>query len=106
MGDRPKMLTAKQFAAETQISYPVIIKWLKNGEIPKAEQTDFKIWQIPASVAEMFKKEENRPKLGRPPKLAPDDATEDQVEAANTDGKAPKLKPKRRAAKRSPAKKA
>jgi hypothetical protein len=68
MGDRPRMLTAKQFAVETGISYPVIIEWLKKGKIPEAEQTSFKIWQIPAAVAEMFKKPENRPKLGRPPK--------------------------------------
>jgi hypothetical protein len=65
LGDRPKILTAKQFAVETGISYPVIIEWLKEGKIPEAEQTSFKIWQIPATVAEMFKKPENRPKLGR-----------------------------------------
>jgi hypothetical protein len=71
MGDKPRMLTAKQFAVETGISYPVIIGWLKEGKIPEAEQTSFKIWQIPATVAEMFKKPENRPKLGRPPKTGP-----------------------------------
>jgi hypothetical protein len=71
MGDKPKMLTAKQFAVETSISYPVIIGWLREGKIPEAEQTSFKIWQIPAAIAEMFKKPENRPKLGRPPKAKP-----------------------------------
>jgi hypothetical protein len=71
MGDKTKMLTAKEFAVETGISYPVIIGWLKEGKIPEAEQTSFKIWQIPATVAEMFKKPENRPKLGRPPKTEP-----------------------------------
>jgi hypothetical protein len=34
-------------------------------------QTSFKIWQIPATVAEVFKKTENRPKLDRPPKTGP-----------------------------------
>jgi hypothetical protein len=49
----------------------VIIGWLKEGKIPEAEQTSFKIWRIPATVAEMFKKSENRPKLGRPAKTKP-----------------------------------
>jgi len=104
------MLTAKQFAVETGISYPVIIEWLKDGRIPEAEQTSFKVWQIPADVAEMFKKPENRPKLGRPPKPTDGVGEEqpnagDQVEAS-AEEEAPAVKPKKRAAKRSPAKKA
>ena len=98
------MLTAKQFAVETGISYPVIIEWLKEGKIPEAEQTSFKIWQIPAAVAEVFKKPENRPKLGRPPK--PADAEKEAEASAEGDGDQEPTKPKRRASKRSPAKKA
>jgi len=64
MGDK-KMLTAKEFAAATGISYPVVIKWLKAGTIP-AEQEEFRIWRIAASVVERFKKPENRPRKGRP----------------------------------------
>jgi len=61
-----KMLTAKEFAQETGISYPVVIKWLKAEKIP-AEQTNFNVWQIPVSVVERFKKAENKPRKGRPP---------------------------------------
>jgi len=98
------MLTAKQFAVETGISYPVIIEWLKEGKIPEAEQTSFKVWQIPATVAEVFKKPENRPKLGRPPKAADGDK-EAEASAEGTGDHEP-TKPGRKASKRSPAKKA
>ena len=104
MGDKPRMLTAKQFAVETGISYPVIIEWLKEGKIPEAEQTSFKVWQIPATVAEVFKKPENRPKLGRPPK--PVEADREAQAVAEGAGGQESAKPKRRASKRSPAKKA
>jgi hypothetical protein len=103
MGDKPKMLTAKQFAVETGISYPVIIEWLKWGKIPEAEQTTFKVWQIPATVAEVFKKPENRPKLGRPPKPADADK-EAQVSTEDTGDREP-AKPRRKTSKISPAKK-
>jgi hypothetical protein len=113
------MLTAKQFAVETGISYPVIIEWLKEGKIPEAEQTSFKIWQIPAAVAEVFKKPENRPKLGRPPKqVDADDEAQASVRSAGDQVARTKsaaahavkdetiaLKPKRQASKKS-AKKA
>lgn len=59
------MLTAKEFAAETGISYPVVIKWLKAGTIP-AEQEEFRIWRISATLVERFKRPENRPRRGRP----------------------------------------
>jgi hypothetical protein len=103
MGDKPKMLTAKQFAVETGISYPVIIEWLKGGKIPEAEQTSFKVWQIPATVAEVFKKPENRPKLGRPPK--PADADKKAQTSTEDTGDQEPAKPMRKASKRSPAKK-
>lgn len=59
------MLTAKEFAEATGISYPVVIKWLKAGTIP-AEQEEFRIWRIPVSAVERFNKPENRPRKGRP----------------------------------------
>src|SRR5215467_4913616 len=104
MGDKAKMLTAKQFAVETGISYPVIIEWLKGGKIPEAEQTSFKVWQIPAMVAEVFKKPENRPKLGRPPKPADTDK-EAQSSTKDTGDQEP-AKPRRKESNRSSAKKA
>jgi predicted site-specific integrase-resolvase len=63
MGEK-RMLTAKRFAAETRISYPIIIRWLKEGKIPGAIQTDFKVWQIPSTQVARFSKEETRPKVG------------------------------------------
>jgi len=41
------MLTAKQFAAETEISYLVIIRLLREEKIPGAVLTEFKVWHIP-----------------------------------------------------------
>jgi excisionase family DNA binding protein len=66
MGEK-KMLTAKEFAAETGISYPVVMKWLKAGKIP-GEQTSFNVWQIPSTAVARFLKPENRPQKGRPKK--------------------------------------
>lgn len=63
-----KMLTAKEFAEATEISYPVIIAWLKRGRVPGAEQTSFNVWQIPASIVDHFLQPENRPRKGRPPR--------------------------------------
>lgn len=59
------MLTAKEFSQAAQISYPIVMRMLKAGEIPGAEQTGFRVWQIPARQAEAFAKK--RPKRGRPP---------------------------------------
>jgi hypothetical protein len=66
MGEK-RMLTAKEFAAETGISYPVVMKWLKAGKIP-GEQTSFKVWQISSTLVARFMKPENRPVKGRPSK--------------------------------------
>jgi hypothetical protein len=63
MGEK-RMLTAKQFAAETDISYPIIIRLLKEERIPGAVLTDFKVWQIPSAQVARFLKPENRPKAG------------------------------------------
>ena len=60
MGDK-KMLTAKDFAAQTGISYPVIIEWLKTDKLPGAEQTTFNVWQIPSSLVAHYSKEEYKP---------------------------------------------
>jgi predicted site-specific integrase-resolvase len=68
MGEK-KMLTAKEFALATGISYPVVIKWLRDGTIP-AEQEEFRIWRIPTTMVERFKRPENRPRKGRPKKAA------------------------------------
>lgn len=59
------MLTAKEFAAATGISYPVVIKWLKAGTIP-AEQEEFRVWRIPVAAVDRFNRPENRPRRGRP----------------------------------------
>jgi hypothetical protein len=63
MGEK-RMLTAKQFAAETEISYPIIIRLLKEEKIPGAVLTEFKVWQIPSAQVARFLKPENRPKTG------------------------------------------
>lgn len=97
------MLTAKEFAEETGISYPVVIVWLRDGKIPEAEQTSFKIWQIPANVAEAFKRPEKRPKRGRPRK--PADEAKDQAGKEAAPVKETPAKPgKSRATKRAAGK--
>lgn len=67
------MLTAREFAAEVGISYPVIIRWLKEqqsgGEqrLPGAKQTEvgrLKAWQIPASLVTKLQKSDLMPKRG------------------------------------------
>jgi hypothetical protein len=71
MGEK-RMLTAKEFAIETGISYPIVIRWLKDQEeqpnapkkLPGATRTSFKVWQIPAALVTKFSKEENKPKPG------------------------------------------
>jgi excisionase family DNA binding protein len=65
---KEKMLTAKEFAKETGISYPVVVKWLKDGTIPAERVVN--IWQIPSSLVARFMKPERRPKPGRPKKAA------------------------------------
>lgn len=97
------MFTAVKFAGEMGISYPTMVRWLKRGLVPGAtlEETPAgNYWQIPESSLQM-----ERPKAGRPPKIA--DGENDQVEqaAANGADETTPAKPKRRASKRSPAKK-
>lgn len=68
------MLTAKEFAAETGISYPVIIRWLKQQQQPEGEKMlpgaaqvqigNIRAWQIPASLVPKMLKSDKRPKRG------------------------------------------
>jgi predicted site-specific integrase-resolvase len=48
--------TAVKFAEKLNISYPTVIRWLKQGIVPDAtwEQTPMgKVWQIPESALKM-----------------------------------------------------
>lgn len=60
-----RMLTAKEFAEESGVSYPLVIRWLKAGDLPGAVFVKrFRAWQIPATLTAVYKKPENRPKKG------------------------------------------
>jgi hypothetical protein len=85
------MLTARTFAKEKGVSYTTIMAWLRGGLIPGATQEETPmgmVWQIPASSLEKVERRKPGPK--------PATDVGDQERAA----------PKRRASKRSPAKKA
>jgi hypothetical protein len=72
--EKKRMLTAKEFAAEAGISYPIIIRWLKEqqqpgGEqrLPGATQTNvgrLKAWQIPATLVAKVQRPDRKPKRG------------------------------------------
>jgi hypothetical protein len=72
--EKKRMLTAKEFAEASGISYPIIIRWLKEqrqpgGEqrLPGAVQTEvgrLKAWQIPASLVAKVQKSDRKPKRG------------------------------------------
>jgi hypothetical protein len=102
-----KFMTAREFAAAIKRPYPTVALWLRQKRIPGAFQEsvgDFSIWQIPVEAVDTFEP----PKPGRPPKLAAGDGG---GKAAAASAQAVKLdlieeKPKRKASKRSPAKKA
>jgi len=90
--EKKRMLTAKEFAAEAGISYPIIIRWLKEqqqpgGEqrLPGAVQTEvgkLRAWQIPASLVAKVQKPDRKPKRGwkkgRKRKPAPDSETKSE----------------------------
>jgi len=63
---KSKMLTAREFSKATGISYPVVMRWLRDGTIQADRVVN--IWQISEELAKRFKKE--RPKRGRPRKNA------------------------------------
>jgi hypothetical protein len=93
------MLTARTFAKEKGISYTTIMAWLRDGLIPGAAQEETPmgmVWQIPASSLEKVERRKPGPK---PATDAGDNA--DQVEEP-----ADETKLKRKASKRSPAKRA
>jgi hypothetical protein len=72
--EKKRMLTAKEFAAAAGISYPIIIRWLKEqrqpgGEqrLPGAVQTEvgrLRAWQIPAALVAKVQKPDRKPRRG------------------------------------------
>jgi len=85
------MLTARTFAKEKGVSYTTIMAWLRDGLIPGAAQEETPmgmVWQIPASSLEKVERRKPGPKPA--------------IDAGDHEPAAPK----RRASKRSPAKKA
>ncbi len=63
MGKGRKM-TAVQFAKMMEVDYSTVMRWLKNGVVPGAEQVEpiagMKVWQIPQAALKMA-----RPLAGR-----------------------------------------
>lgn len=115
------MLTAKKFAERAGITYPTVIAWLKKGLIPHAKFIEDSplgpYWEIPATSLAKVRKQKTGPKpkvsiagangdSGEP--TAPADGA-DQAEASAASGAevpADEERPKRRASKKTPAKKA
>jgi hypothetical protein len=72
--EKKRMLTAKEFAEESGISYPIIIRWLKAQQEPGAEKIlpgahqvrigRIKAWQIPASLIPKVQKPDRKPRRG------------------------------------------
>jgi hypothetical protein len=63
----PEMLTAKQFARRAKVSYPTVIKWLRDKLIPEARKIETPIgeyWEIPASALSVVYKRKPGPKPG------------------------------------------
>ncbi len=92
------MLTTREVAERIDANPGTVRMWCINGTFPNAEQQETPrgpIWLIPETDLQEFK----RRGPGRPPKKAAEET--DQVE-----GPADEATPKRRPAKRSPAKKA
>ena len=119
------MLTAKKFADEIGNPYSTVALWLKDNRIPEAERHELEgekiFYLIPAAVVEKYKSATNQPKRGRPKAASTQVEEADTDEAEGADGKSKRAKsasahavkdehisaePKRRASKRSPAKKA
>lgn len=62
------MLTAKQFSEQTGVSYPLIIRWAKAGELKGAiYDPSVRAWRIPEKLVAFYKKPENKPKRGWKP---------------------------------------
>jgi hypothetical protein len=63
-----EMLTAKQFAERAKVSYPTVMKWLRDDFIPGAKKVASPIfgdyWEIPASSLRLVSKRKPGPKPG------------------------------------------
>ncbi len=97
------MVTARQFATLHGVPYTTVIFWLKKEAIPGAEKQEIPvgrqgfIWRVPEDAP--------LPELPRGPKPKSAQGDEDGEAQASAD-ETPPAKPKGRASKRSPAKKA
>jgi hypothetical protein len=63
----PEMLTAKEFAERAKVSYPTVIKWLRDKVIPEARKIETprgEYWEIPVSALALVFKRKPGPKPG------------------------------------------
>ena len=74
IAEKKRMLTAKEFAQSAGISYPVILRWLREQSQPDGERRlpgavqitvgRIKAWQIPASLVAKVQRPDRKPKAG------------------------------------------
>lgn len=67
------MFTAVKFAGEMGVSYPTVMRWLRQKLVPGAQLEETltgNVWQIPESALKMEK-----PKAGRKPNVKPSKAS-------------------------------
>jgi hypothetical protein len=54
---KEKLMTAVAFADAMDVNYTTVMRWLRNGIVPGAEQIEpipgMKVWQIPESALQM-----------------------------------------------------
>ena len=54
---KKKLMTAVVFAAKMDVNYTTVMRWLRNGIVPGAEQIEpvpgMRVWQIPESALHM-----------------------------------------------------
>jgi len=54
---KEKLMTAVAFAEAMDVNYTTVMRWLRNGIVPGAEQIEpvpgMKVWQIPESALQM-----------------------------------------------------
>jgi len=62
---KEKLMTAVVFAEKMDVNYTTVMRWLRNGIVPGAEQIEpvpgMRVWQIPESALQM-----KMPKPGPP----------------------------------------
>jgi hypothetical protein len=62
---KEKLMTAVAFAAAMDVNYTTVMRWLRSGIVPGAEQIEpvpgMRVWQIPESALQM-----KMPKPGPP----------------------------------------